>query len=249
MGWHNVLGIQTCYGFQGPAIESRCGRDFPPPSRPALGTGSSPEVKRLGVALTTQLHLAPRLKKGCSCTCIHLSGVSWPVLRWNLTLPCLIVKLFMTTWRKRVDTGIEGESARLHSVENSLWKGLFTCRQTENSVNEWMELVMVESGEWYWLSLSWSSEVWMDRISFFPSFSLSSVSFISCLSVCSSFLSSFLIYILLFFFLSFFLLSSFFISAFFLSFFLSVGRCVRTTALYHFCTLQLPQTPVHNRLK
>ena len=32
-----VVGVATCYGLDGPGIESRWGRDFPHPSRPALG--------------------------------------------------------------------------------------------------------------------------------------------------------------------------------------------------------------------
>ena len=33
----SVVGIGTGYGLDGPGIESRWGRDFPHPSRPALG--------------------------------------------------------------------------------------------------------------------------------------------------------------------------------------------------------------------
>jgi len=33
----SVVGIATRYGLDGPGIESRCGRDFPHPPRPALG--------------------------------------------------------------------------------------------------------------------------------------------------------------------------------------------------------------------
>jgi hypothetical protein len=37
MGRDSVVGIATRYGLDGPAIESRWGRDFPQLSRPALG--------------------------------------------------------------------------------------------------------------------------------------------------------------------------------------------------------------------
>ena len=37
MGRDSSVGIATRYGLDGPGIESRWGRDFPPPSRPALG--------------------------------------------------------------------------------------------------------------------------------------------------------------------------------------------------------------------
>ena len=36
MGRDSSVGIATRYGLDGPGIESRCGRDFPHPSRPAL---------------------------------------------------------------------------------------------------------------------------------------------------------------------------------------------------------------------
>ena len=74
MGWDSVLDIATCYGLEGPAIESRRGRDFPRPFRPAVGTWPCLEVKRLGVTFTTHPHLAPRLKKGCSCNCTPSLG-------------------------------------------------------------------------------------------------------------------------------------------------------------------------------
>jgi hypothetical protein len=43
VSWHliwaggGIVGIVTCYGLDGPEIESRWGRDFPHLSRPALG--------------------------------------------------------------------------------------------------------------------------------------------------------------------------------------------------------------------
>jgi len=38
----SVVGIATGYGLDGPGIESRCGRDFPHLSRPALGPTHPP---------------------------------------------------------------------------------------------------------------------------------------------------------------------------------------------------------------
>jgi len=71
-GRDNSVGIATRYGLDGPGIKSRWGRDFPHPSRPALGT-TQPPVQRetglargergRGVALTTHPHLASRLGK------------------------------------------------------------------------------------------------------------------------------------------------------------------------------------------
>ena len=37
MGQDSSVGLTTCYGLDGPGNESRWGRDFPHPSRPALG--------------------------------------------------------------------------------------------------------------------------------------------------------------------------------------------------------------------
>ena len=40
------VGIATRYGLDGPGIEYRCGRDFPHPSRSALGP-TQPPVQRV----------------------------------------------------------------------------------------------------------------------------------------------------------------------------------------------------------
>jgi hypothetical protein len=42
VGRDSVVGIATRYGRDGPGIESRWGRDFPHPSRPALGPTQPP---------------------------------------------------------------------------------------------------------------------------------------------------------------------------------------------------------------
>ena len=84
MGRDSSVGIATHYGLDGPGIESRWGRDFPHPSRPALGPAQPPiqwvpglprgESGR-GVALTIHPQLAPRLKKEYSYTCNPTLGV------------------------------------------------------------------------------------------------------------------------------------------------------------------------------
>jgi hypothetical protein len=42
VGRDRVVGIATRYGLEGAGIESRCGRDFLHPSRPALGRTQPP---------------------------------------------------------------------------------------------------------------------------------------------------------------------------------------------------------------
>jgi hypothetical protein len=42
LGRNSSVGIATSYGLDGPGIESRWWRDFPHPSRPALGPKHSP---------------------------------------------------------------------------------------------------------------------------------------------------------------------------------------------------------------
>ena len=37
LGHDTAVGVATPYGLDGQGIEYRCGRDFPQPSRPALG--------------------------------------------------------------------------------------------------------------------------------------------------------------------------------------------------------------------
>jgi hypothetical protein len=44
VGWKSVVGTETRYGMDGPAIESRCGVSLSHPSRPALGP-SQPRVE------------------------------------------------------------------------------------------------------------------------------------------------------------------------------------------------------------
>jgi len=72
MGRDSSVGIATRYGLDGPGIESRWGRDFTHLSRPAL-VPTQPLIQYVpglfrgqsarSVALTTDPHLAPIIKK------------------------------------------------------------------------------------------------------------------------------------------------------------------------------------------
>ena len=95
-GRDSVVGIATRYGLDGSGIESRCGRDFPHPSRPALGaypasctmgTGSFPGVKRPGRGAD---HPPPPKRRGHERVELYLyspSVPSWPVIGRTLPLP------------------------------------------------------------------------------------------------------------------------------------------------------------------
>ena len=71
-GRDSSVGIATCYGLDGPGIESRWRQAFPYPSRTVLGPTQPPVqwvpalsrgVKRPGRGVDHPTHLAPRLKK------------------------------------------------------------------------------------------------------------------------------------------------------------------------------------------
>jgi len=82
------VGVATDYGLDGPGIESRWGRDFPPvqtgpgahPVSCTMGTGSFPGVKcGRGVLLTTHLLLAPRSCKSRAIPLPLLWATAGPV--------------------------------------------------------------------------------------------------------------------------------------------------------------------------
>ena len=89
VGRDSSVGIATRYGLDGPGIESRWGRVFPHPSRPALGahpasctmgTGSFPGVRRPGRGAH---HPPPSKCRGHEKVELYLyspSGPQWPVI-------------------------------------------------------------------------------------------------------------------------------------------------------------------------
>ena len=92
----SLVGIATRYGPDGPGIESRWGRDFPHPSRPALGptppscavgTGSFPGIKRPGRGVDRPPPSSAEVKERVELYVCHPSGPWWPVLGWTLHFP------------------------------------------------------------------------------------------------------------------------------------------------------------------
>ena len=82
------VGIATDYGLDGPEIESRWGRDFPPvqtgpgahPASCTMGTGSFPGLKSSrGVMLTTNPLLVPRSWKNRAIPLPTLWATAGPV--------------------------------------------------------------------------------------------------------------------------------------------------------------------------
>ena len=110
LGRDSVVGIATRYGLDGPGIESWWGRDFPHPSRPALGPtqppvqrvpGLFPRGKAAGAWRWTPTPSSAKVKKRVELYLYSPSRPSWPVLGWTLPLPlslyispCLSVSAF-----------------------------------------------------------------------------------------------------------------------------------------------------------
>ena len=89
MGQDSSLGIATRYGMDGPGIENRWGRDFPQPSRPALGPtqpltqwvpGVFPGVKRPGCGVDHPPPSNAEVKERIEIYLYFPSGPSWSVL-------------------------------------------------------------------------------------------------------------------------------------------------------------------------
>ena len=90
MGRDSVVGLATCYELDGTGIESRWGRDFEHPSRPAypasctIGTGSSPGVKQPGRGVDHPPLSSAEVKERVELYLYSPCGPSWPVIRYTL---------------------------------------------------------------------------------------------------------------------------------------------------------------------
>ena len=83
-GRDSSVGIATRYGLDGPEIESRWERDFPQPSRPALGPTQPPVQGVPGISRGRGAdHPPPPKRRGHERVGLYLyslSGLQWPVL-------------------------------------------------------------------------------------------------------------------------------------------------------------------------
>ena len=94
-GRDSSVGIATRYGLDGPGIESRWGRDFPHPFRPALDPTQPPiqwvpglyRFKAAGAWRCQPPPSSAEVKERIELYLHSPSGPSWPLLGWNLPLP------------------------------------------------------------------------------------------------------------------------------------------------------------------
>jgi hypothetical protein len=89
VGRNSSVGIATGYGMDGPEMESRLGRDFPHPSRPALGPTqvlyngywvSFLAIKRPGRGVDQPPPSSVEVKERVELYLYYSSGPSWPLL-------------------------------------------------------------------------------------------------------------------------------------------------------------------------
>ena len=116
MGRDNTVGIATRYGLDGPGIESRWGRDFPHPSRPA-SVGCVPVIipggKAAGGWRWPPTPSSAEVKERVELYLYSPSVPSWSVPGWTLPLQLncswygnrRIVGTFVTLWHSLVPEG------------------------------------------------------------------------------------------------------------------------------------------------
>ena len=94
MGRDSSVGIATCYGLEGPGIESRWGARFSAPIQTGpeahpgsytMGTGSFPGVKRPGRGVDHPPPSSAEVKERLELYLYSSSGPLWPVLEWPRT--------------------------------------------------------------------------------------------------------------------------------------------------------------------
>jgi len=114
-----LYAIATCYGLDGPRIESRLQRSFSHPSRPVLWLTQPPVrwVKclfRAGKAAwafrwTPPPPFSAEVKERMELYLYFLSGLTWSVQRWYLPLPLPFVR-----WKYHYTLNFEKKNINTH---------------------------------------------------------------------------------------------------------------------------------------
>ena len=124
VGWGSSVGIATRKGLGGPGIESRWGRDFPHPSRPAPRTQSAsytmciesfPGVKWSGRGVDHPS--SAEVKERAEPYLYSTSGPSWTVTGWTVQL--LVYTVWVDT-HKHTHTHTHTHTHKIHTIKNRL---------------------------------------------------------------------------------------------------------------------------------
>jgi hypothetical protein len=126
-GRDSVVGIATRYGLNVPGVEYRWWRDFPYPSRPALGLthppvhwvlGLFPGIKRPGREVNHPSPSSAEVKERVELYLYSPSGPSWPIVGWKLPFP------FLHKYKRAKTGNLSAEHTlpdiREHRTESSL---------------------------------------------------------------------------------------------------------------------------------
>ena len=104
VGWDSSVGIETCYGLDGPGIKSRWGSRFSAaiqtgpgahPTSYTMRTRPFPELKRSGRGADHSLPSSAGVKERVKPYIYSPSGPSWPLLGWTLLYIYVCIPQFL----------------------------------------------------------------------------------------------------------------------------------------------------------